>query len=111
MENKAINIDNIYLGDCYDIIQSIPDKSIDCIYTDIPYLFVTGGIGKSELGSRIKEEKKQLENISKGIDLSIFNEFLRVLKKVNMFIWCSKLQILDILKFIEKNKFNFEILV
>ena len=28
---------NIYLGDCYELIKQIPDKSIDLIYTDIPY--------------------------------------------------------------------------
>lgn len=34
---------NIYLGDCYELIKQIPDKSIDLIYTDIPYMFATGG--------------------------------------------------------------------
>ena len=31
MENK------IYLGDCLDIMQDIPDKSIDMILCDLPY--------------------------------------------------------------------------
>ena len=28
---------NIYNVDCYDAIKEIPDKSIDCVYIDIPY--------------------------------------------------------------------------
>ena len=34
---------NIYLGDCYELIKEIPDKSIDMVYIDIPYEFATGG--------------------------------------------------------------------
>lgn len=33
-----------------------------------------------------------------GIDYSIFQEFVRVMKNINIFIWCSKVQIFDILK-------------
>ena len=29
----------IYLGDAYDLIKQIPDKSIDFIYTAPPYKF------------------------------------------------------------------------
>ena len=46
-------INNVILGDCYEVIKSIPDKSIDCIYTDIPYLYNQGGsAGTSSLGER-----------------------------------------------------------
>lgn len=49
-----IDSGNIYLGDCYDLIKQIPDKSIDLIYTDIPYLMKNGGadIGKAIAKSR-----------------------------------------------------------
>ena len=29
--------DKIYLGDCLELMKDIPDKSIDCVLTDIPY--------------------------------------------------------------------------
>ena len=32
-----MDIDNIYLGDCIELIKSIDDKSIDMILSDIPY--------------------------------------------------------------------------
>lgn len=124
-------LNNIYCLDCYEAIKDIPDNSIDCIYTDIPYLYHQGGSGHSELGQRTARkrlelmgfEAKYLENkgktrgealriaknvkrndiertsIEDGIDYSILNDFCRVMKKINIFIWCSKLQIPDILNF------------
>lgn len=47
----------IYNEDSYTAIKDIPDKSIDCVYIDIPYLYDNGGAGKSELGLRIKKNK------------------------------------------------------
>lgn len=40
-----IKPNNIYLGDCYELIKNIPDKSIDLIITDPPYEIVGGGSG------------------------------------------------------------------
>ena len=99
-KNRTVEkyINKIIHADSYDFIKSIPDKSIDCIYTDVPYLYVNGGVGHSELCVRTARKKKELEDISKGIDYSILEEFKRVLKKVNIFIWCSKMQLLDIMK-------------
>lgn len=30
-------LNKITCGDCYKLIKEIPDNSIDCVYTDIPY--------------------------------------------------------------------------
>lgn len=94
-----MNKNTIYLGDCNVLIKQLPDKSIDCIYTDIPYLYQMGGGGSSDVALRIRANADRLENagIDKGIDYNIFYEFVRVMKKINCFIWCSKMQILDIL--------------
>lgn len=104
-----MQVNTIYNGDAYKLIKQIPDKSIDLIYTDIPYLFKNGGGGHSELSKRVIAKKQSIEDISNGIDYSIFEEFKRVLKKINLFIWCSKMQIIDILNYFAK--YNFEILV
>lgn len=39
--NNMIN--NIILGDTYELIKDIPSKSIDLIYTDVPYDIITDG--------------------------------------------------------------------
>lgn len=95
-------LNKIYNEDCYQAIKNIPDKSIDCIYTDIPYLYDNGGGGYSELSKRINSKKNFLSDISNGINYEILNEFIRVMKKVNIFIWCSKKQILDIMNFFKE---------
>lgn len=136
-------LDSIVCGDAYKLIKQIPDKSVDLIYTDVPYLYQQGGSGSSELGERTAKKRLELmgmtdvyekhkcstrgealriaKNIKKtsldvtsikdGIDYAILDEFVRVMKKINCYIWCSKLQILDIMKFfVEKHNCYFEIL-
>lgn len=119
MINKVINCD------CYEMIKNIPDKSIDCIYVDIPYLvknMISGtgnikklsGFTKDSYGRKLKRKNtfEELAKIMDGIDYSIFNEFYRIMKKINVYIWCSKEQIFEIMKyFIERKKCIFEILV
>lgn len=104
-------INTIQLGDCYELIKKIPDNSIDCVYVDIPYLFADGGSSTSPLSQRIKKLKQiDLSGITKGIDYSIFDDFVRVLKYINCFIWCSKDQIFDILNYFVNKDCMFEIL-
>lgn len=49
-------INNIILGDCYELIKKIPDNSIDCVYIDVPYLFDKGGNVIHEKTSLLKKE-------------------------------------------------------
>lgn len=126
-------INTIQLGDCYELIKNIPDKSIDCIYVDVPYLMVSGGAGKSEISQRSAKNKMELlgvgkefnpnlrpaenlriaknkinqrselnnSNITSGFDYKKFiDEAFRVMKKCNLFIWCSPMQIRDIMDYI-----------
>lgn len=100
MLNNYVN--KITCGDCYKLIKEIPDKSIDCVYTDIPYqmTFSGGGTLQHKLGDYIK---KEVESFSNGIDYSIIKEFIRVMRNINCFIWCSKLQIYPVLDWFMKN--------
>lgn len=91
----------IIFGDGYKLIKELPDKSIDCIYTDVPYKYDSGGGGSSELSKRIIKVDKTLEeaNLVDGFDYSILDDYIRVMKKVNIIIWFSKLQMHDILNY------------
>ena len=123
----------IYLGDSYKLIKEIPDKSIDLIYTDIPYLIEKHGYGSSTLGNRLRERDDELlgrieeikkkadelkekmdqaetkeeyekwhaqrgnqltrlnlltnQDITKGIDYKILDEFVRVMKNIYIYIY------------------------
>lgn len=108
MIDKYLN--KITCGDCYELIKELPDKSIDAIYTDIPYLYDSGNLSdKNPLDYRIAKKRKELAFISNGIDYSILDEFVRVLKNVNIFVWCSKMQLLDIMKW--GGQYNTDLLV
>jgi len=107
-----LELNKIHLGNSYNLIKQIPDKSIDCIYTDIPYLYESGGGGTSRIAKNSIAKRNSIAFVSNGIDYNILKEFVRIMKKINCFIWCSKLQIVDILKFfVVDNKCRFEILV
>ena len=94
-------LNNIYNVDSYKAIKEIPDKSIDCIYTDVPYLYIGGGGGSSELSQSINKNSSELTkaNIVAGFEYSILDDFVRVMKKVNIIIWFSKLQMQHILNY------------
>jgi DNA modification methylase len=106
-----LEINKIHLGDSYELIKQIPDKSVDCVYIDIPYLIASGGGGSSELAKRIiKIQHKDIADISNGIEYRILKDLTRIMKKINIFIWCSKLQLLDLMNYFNKPNINFELL-
>jgi DNA modification methylase len=106
-----LETNKIHLGDSYELIKQIPDKSIDLIYTDIPYEFRSGkggGFMQQRIG-RIRE--KEMVGLDNGIDFKIYDEFVRVLKDINLFIWLNKYQIQETLNyFLDKYDLTFEIL-
>jgi len=50
-------LNKILLGDAFELIKEIPDKSVDMIYTDIPYLYMQGGVSVEENGRVAKRNK------------------------------------------------------
>lgn len=93
--------DKIYLGDAYELIKGVPDKSIDLIITDPPYLYVSGG-GGGCFGSRKKSVRGEISPMSKGLDYSILEDFERVEKQINVYIWCSLKEVSYLLSYYEK---------
>jgi DNA modification methylase len=105
-------LNEIYNEDSYEAIKKIPDKSVDCIYVDVPYEYVNGGTSESELGDRFAKKRKILKekNIYSGFDYKLLDEFIRIMKNINIFIWCSRLQLLDIMNYFSDKNCNFELL-
>lgn len=81
-----LQLNDVYLGDCYELIKQLPDNSVDCIYTDIPYITGFGGVSTSVVSKQVAKINEEIREVGNGIDYSIFQEFLRVLKHVNIFI-------------------------
>ena len=105
MEKTIIQTNKIYHGDSYKLIKEIPDKSIDLIYTDIPYDVVGNGGGafgvkkrdyhkeyqkvsintQNTLAKRRCKNNDQCSDIYFGIDWSILDEFIRI--QPNIYIY------------------------
>lgn len=97
-----MELDIIYNEDCYSGLAKIPDKSVDLVITDPPYLIENtgGGIYKQE----DKKYAKELEDIKHGFTTEILDELCRVMKKINIYIWCSQRQIVELVNyFVSKN--------
>ena len=89
--NELLN--KITLGDSYELIKQIPDNSIDLIVTDPPYIYdetITGGWYKDR---KVGKELVNL-NIIDGIKEDILEEFIIIMKNINIYIWCNKAQIM-----------------
>lgn len=88
----------IFLGDSYKLIKGVKNDSIDLVVIDPPYKqSVTQGTGS--FGVKKKLQYKEIQGISNGFDLSILDELCRVLKKINIYIFCSKDQIIELLDY------------
>ena len=109
-----LETNQIYLGDCYELIKQIPDKSIDLIITDPPYDF-----GHCEVTPRgiFKYKKFNVFNeindvgINTGYDPKILYEYCRVLKQIYLYVWCNKAQVRDYLNYFADKNCNFEIVI
>ena len=109
-----MEIDQIYLGNAYELIKQVPDKSVDLIVTDPPYLYTTKdeksvfltreqALAKAKTMADYQAEiekianRLQIQSISGGFDFSLLDTLDSKMKKVNIYIWCSVHQIYPIL--------------
>lgn len=104
-------------GDCLELLKDIPDNSIDLVVIDPPYDFMSKhySFGKTYAGagafgtlSRTYHKELDDSNIITGINEDVLKELIRVQKKVNIYIWCSKEQILKYMNFFKD--YNMDLL-
>lgn len=89
MKLGRFELNNVYLEDSYKAIKELPDKCVDLIYTDIPYLIETSsnkGKKKSAVCQRISNLfTNDLNEIINGIDYSILDEFVRISRYIYIY--------------------------
>jgi len=74
----------LYLGDCLEVMKSIPDKSVDAVITDPPYgmnwnaKVTCGKNGHGSKGQKYSNYGKTIVNDNKSFDPSPFLKFERV---------------------------------
>lgn len=99
---------DLHNEDCYEFIKTVPDNSVDLVIIDPPYEFASHGGGA--FGSNKREYHNTLEDIgiTRGYDFKILDEIVRILKKINIYVWCNKEQIRQYLNYFKD--YNLEIL-
>lgn len=82
----------LHHADTYEAIKSIPDKAIDLIITDPPYLLSGlsgGGFAKQSGGGIYAKLVEAHDTLGKGFDFTLFAEFERIQPKLNAYIFCN----------------------
>ena len=105
-----MEIDKIYLGDCLELMKEIPDNSIDCIATDVPYrITARGNAGNS--GGMMQSKLSMQGKVFADNDIDIekyLPEFYRMLKdKTHCYIMCNHINLVHFLKVIDDSPFHF----
>ena len=103
-------------GNCLELMKQIPDGGVDLVVTDPPFEYVQGGM-KSKRLNRGTWQKQSYTNaaMSSFKHDDIFN-FLDLIipkmKKVNMFIFCSRLQLAHYFDYLNQHKkLKFDLLI
>ena len=99
---------DIKQGDCLELMKDIPDGSVDLVVTDPPYLHVKGGMKSKKFNTGTWKSNSYM-NVSmsdfgeKQIELFL-DSAIPKMKKVNMYVFCSKLQLVFYFNYLYKHK-------
>lgn len=104
--NKLIN------GDCLETLKNLGGGTVDLVVTDPPYVIETSGGGICGKDGIVKQFKEHdLDKMKDGFDTEVLDELCRVMKKINIYFFCSQKQIMPLYKyFVDGKKCNWNIL-
>lgn len=102
-----LKTNEIYNIDCMEGLKLINDNSIDLVIIDPPYLL---NINKVKNVSNMNKYANDLLNLKDGFDLKVLDLLIQKMKKINIYIYCSKRQVKDLLNYFSNKNCNHEIL-
>ena len=121
-----MELNKIYLMDCFDLLKSLDDKSVDLIITDPPYwhkkspgkpysernVYQTNStFANSDL---FKADGLMMQSMSDFTDKEVYKllpEFKRVMKIMNAYIFCNDTLVPYYTMWAEQNNLMFSILI
>ena len=108
-------LNKIYNEDCLIGIKKIPDNFIDLVIIDPPYQINNHNVKyDSDLARSIINYNNELYDtkLTNGYDYKILDELIRVLKKINIYIFCNGEQIPFYIKyFVVDRKCKMDIII
>ena len=104
-----MEINTVLNKDCMEGMAAMGGGSVDLVIADPPYFQGDGGGGGS-FGVKKKNHRTEIDKMMCGISDECIEQMARVCKRVNMYIFCSVLQIPQYLAFATRHGYKFDIL-
>ncbi len=102
-----LEYNKIYNMDCIDGIKLLDDNSIDLVVIDPPYKLDLNRIKNTTIYNNYANELLEMTN---GFDLKVLDLLIQKMKKINIYIYCSKRQIQELLEYFTNKGCNYELL-
>ena len=93
--------------DCMEGIKLLDDNSIDLVVIDPPYKLDLNKVRKTNTFNNYANELLELKD---GFDLRVLDLLIKKMKKINIYIYCSKRQIQELLEYFTSKNCNYEVL-
>lgn len=97
-----MELNKIYNMDCLKGMREMPDNCVDLVVTDPPYVIETSGAGIYKQAD--KQYVKELNDMKNGFSTEVLDELCRIMKKINIYFFCSQKQIIPLLDYFVKGK-------
>ena len=102
-----LEYNKIYNMDCIDGIKLLEDNSIDLVVIDPPYKLDLNKVKNTTTYTNYANELLELKD---GFDLKVLDLLIQKMKKINIYIYCSKRQIQELLEYFTNKGCNYEVL-
>ena len=102
-----LEYNKIYNMDCMEGIKLLEDHSIDLVVIDPPYKL---DLNKIKNATSFNSYANDLLHLKDGFDLKVLDLLLTKMKKINIYIYCSKRQIQELLEYFSNKNCNYEVL-
>ena len=104
-----MEINTVQNKDCMEGMAAMDGGSVDLVIADPPYFQGNGG-GGGAYGTRNTSLRDHIGDLMCGISDECIEQMARVCKRVNMYIFCSVLQVPQYLAFATRHGYKFDIL-
>ena len=105
------DIDRIFNEDCLEGVRRLPDGCCQLVVADPPYeLQQHNERGGSAFGKKGRSYHKGIDHLQTGISDEMLMEMMRVCKHPNMYVFCSKDQLPQLLTFATAHGLKFDLL-
>ena len=102
-----LKTNEIYNMDCMEGLKLLDDNSVDLVIIDPPYLL---NLNKVKKPTNMNNYANELLNLKNGFDLKVLDILIKKKKKINIYIYCCKRQVKDLLNYFSDKNCNHEIL-